>query len=84
MTYIKVRWLQSFSDELILYYSELDENRWNVRAEMVGSRITFRGDQTEILTTEAGLWDNRVSIRFEGLDAGFNLNYRFATSQFIE
>ncbi len=31
MTYLKVKWNHSFSDEPVLLYSELDRERWEVR-----------------------------------------------------
>jgi len=55
MEYIKVKWIHSFSDEPVLLYSEIDEERWEQRKVEVfaDGRIGYAGG--EISTENTGL-----------------------------
>ena len=49
MEYIKVKWIHSHPDEPAILYSELDENRWEIRKVEVfaDGRVGF-ADSTEV------------------------------------
>lgn len=57
MHYIKVRWIHSHRDEPVLLYSELDDDRWEVRkVEMFADGHCSYASATESVgSTELGL-----------------------------
>ena len=57
MQYIKVKWIHSFPDEPVWLYSELDDNRWEVRKVYIfpDATIEYAGPNGNIGSTILGL-----------------------------
>lgn len=53
MGYIKVKWIHSFVDEPVLLYSEIDEQRWELRSVEVfaDGRIGYADGEMSTETT---------------------------------
>ena len=57
MIYIKVKWLHSFSDEPVWLYSELDDQRWEIRKVYIyaDGRAEYAGPNGNNGSTKLGI-----------------------------
>ncbi len=60
MEYIKVKWIHSFLDEPVLLYSEIDEQRWELRSVEVFADGRIGYANGEISTETTGLSEDPI------------------------